>query len=49
MMDSLMGILSKHTGKSEEQVRKDVDRDYFMSGEEAVAYGLVDKVLDRAP
>ncbi len=49
MMDNLMGILSRHTGKSEEQVRKDCDRDYFMSGDEAVAYGLVDKVLERVP
>jgi ATP-dependent Clp protease, protease subunit len=49
MMDSLMGILSHHTGKTEDQVRKDCDRDYFMSGAEAVTYGLVDKVLDRLP
>ncbi|HLO99802.1 MAG TPA: ATP-dependent Clp protease proteolytic subunit [Fimbriimonas sp.] len=49
MMDNLMGILSHHTGKSEDQVRKDCDRDYFMSGAEAVEYGLIDKVLDRLP
>ena len=47
MMDDLMGILSRHSGKTEEQVRKDCDRDYFMSGEEAVKYGIVDKVLER--
>ena len=47
MMDDLMGILSHHSGKTEEQVRKDCDRDYFMSGEEAVKYGIVDKVLER--
>jgi len=44
-MDTLMGILSKHCKKDEAQVRKDVDRDYFMSAEEAVNYGIVDKVL----
>lgn len=44
-MDTLMDILAKHTGKDSEQVRKDCDRDYFMSGQEAVDYGLVDKVL----
>ena len=49
MMDSLMGILSHHTGKSEEEVRKDCDRDYFMSSPLAVEYGLIDKVLERAP
>jgi len=45
-MDILMNILSRHTGKDAEKVRKDVDRDYFMSAEEAVEYGLVDKVLE---
>ncbi len=49
MMDSLMGILARHSGQPEEKVRKDVERDHFLSGEEAVAYGLVDKVLERTP
>ncbi len=44
-MDTLMEILSRHSGKEEAQVRKDVDRDYFMSAQEAVDYGIVDKVL----
>src|SRR5439155_18698125 len=44
-MDTLMEILSRHSGKDEKQVRKDVDRDYFMSAQEAVDYGSVDKVL----
>jgi len=38
-------IISKHTGKSIEQVEKDCDRDNFMSAEEAKAYGLVDEVV----
>jgi ATP-dependent Clp protease protease subunit len=41
----LNGIISKHTGKSIEQVEKDCDRDNFMSAEEAKAYGLVDEVV----
>src|SRR5580692_8222943 len=41
----LNGIISKHTGKSIEQVEKDCDRDNFMSAEEAKAYGLVDDVV----
>ena len=45
-MDTLMEILAKHTGKDTEVVRKDCDRDYFMSADEAVAYGIADKVLD---
>ena len=42
----LNAILSKHTGKTEKQIEKDADRDNYMSGEEAAAYGLVDKVLE---
>ncbi len=38
-------ILAHHTGKTQEQVEKDADRDYYMTAEEAAAYGLVDKVL----
>ena len=45
-MDTLMEILAKHSGKDKEKVRKDCDRDYFMSAEESVAYGIVDKVLE---
>jgi ATP-dependent Clp protease, protease subunit len=41
-----MNILARHTGKDAEKVRKDCDRDYFMSAEEAVDYGIVDKVLE---
>ena len=45
LKQTLNGILSKHTGKSIEQVEKDCDRDNFMSAEEAKAYGLVDLVV----
>jgi ATP-dependent Clp protease, protease subunit len=47
-MDILMGIIGHHAGKDPEQVRKDCDRDHFMSGEQAVEYGIVDKVLESA-
>jgi ATP-dependent Clp protease protease subunit len=47
MKDILNGILSKHTGKSLKQIKKDTDRDYFMSGEEALNYGIVDKVFEK--
>ena len=40
-------ILAKHTGKTPEQVEKDADRDYYMTAEEAKAYGLVDEVLEN--
>ena len=41
----LIHILSQHTGKSEEQIGLDSDRDYWMSAEEARGYGLVDDVV----
>ena len=43
--DSLYNILAHHTGKSYDQVRKDSDRDNFMSAEEAKDYGLIDNIL----
>jgi ATP-dependent Clp protease protease subunit len=46
---NLNGILVRHTGKTLDAIEKDTDRDRFMSGDEAVAYGLIDKVLDRMP
>jgi ATP-dependent Clp protease protease subunit len=42
-------ILTRHCGKSLEQIEKDTDRDNFMSANEALEYGLVDKVLQRIP
>ncbi len=43
--ERLNEILATHTGKTPEQVGKDSDRDFFMSAEEAKAYGLVDEVV----
>lgn len=40
-------ILSKHTGRDIEQIRRDVEQDYFMSAEEAVEYGIIDEVITR--
>ncbi len=41
----LNNIISRHTGRSAEQVERDCDRDYYMSPEEAKEYGLVDEVV----
>jgi len=41
----LYDILSSHSGKKYEEVEKDCDRDHFMSAEEAVEYGIIDKVV----
>jgi len=42
---TLSEVISKHTGRTVEQVDKDSDRDYYMSAEEAKAYGIVDHVV----
>ncbi len=47
MQKSLYDILVHHTGQSYETIEQDCDRDNWMSGEEAKAYGLVDEVLER--
>ncbi|BCX87817.1 ATP-dependent Clp protease, protease subunit [Methylomarinovum tepidoasis] len=43
--DRLNRILAKHTGQPLEKIQQDTDRDYFMSGQEALEYGLIDRVL----
>lgn len=45
LKNRLNEILTKHTGKELATIEKDSDRDYFMSAEEAVLYGIVDKVI----
>ena len=45
LRDNLNAILAHHTGKSLEAISHDTDRDFFMSAEEASAYGLVDQVV----
>ncbi|KGE72413.1 ATP-dependent Clp endopeptidase proteolytic subunit ClpP [Spirochaeta lutea] len=43
----LISIFSKHTGKPEEQITRDMERDYFLGAKESVEYGIVDRVLVR--
>ncbi|MBV7269429.1 ATP-dependent Clp protease proteolytic subunit [Winogradskyella sp. WHY3] len=45
--EELYNIISTHSGKSYEQVEKDSDRDYWMKSGEALAYGMIDEVLER--
>ncbi|MDF1536695.1 MAG: ATP-dependent Clp endopeptidase proteolytic subunit ClpP [bacterium] len=42
-------ILADSTGQDLERIQNDTDRDFFMSGTEAVEYGIVDQVIDRRP
>mgnify|MGYP005849209563 CR=1 FL=1 len=46
MREFLNEILSKHTGQPIEKIARDVERDYFMSAQEAKEYGLIDEVYD---
>ena len=47
--DLLRTILSKHTGKDYDTVKKDTDRDYFLTAEASVKYGLIDEVIEQRP
>jgi ATP-dependent Clp protease protease subunit len=47
LRSKLNELYSKHTGKTVDQIEKDMDRDRFMSAEEAVEYGLIDKVIQN--
>ena len=46
LRDKLNKILAHHTGQSVDKVKEDTERDYWLTAEDAVAYGLVDKVLE---
>jgi ATP-dependent Clp protease protease subunit len=46
--DVINSIIQRHTGQSLERIKRDTDRDFFLSAEEAVEYGIVDEVLPLA-
>lgn len=47
--DSLNQLYAKHTGQSVEIIQKNMDRDYFMTPEEAKEFGIIDEVIDQRP
>jgi ATP-dependent Clp protease protease subunit len=49
VINKLTEILATHTGQPFDKVKEDTQRDYYMTGEEARAYGIVDEVLEPAP
>ena len=49
LRDSLNYILAKATGQDIEKIRQDTERDFFMSGDQAKEYGLIDSVIERLP
>jgi ATP-dependent Clp protease protease subunit len=48
MQEKLRSIITKHTGQPLEKVARDTDRDFYLSAEQAVEYGLVDEILIKA-
>ncbi|MCQ9208542.1 MAG: ATP-dependent Clp endopeptidase proteolytic subunit ClpP [Omnitrophica bacterium] len=48
LRDKIYEILVKHTGQSVDKIKKDCDRDFFMSAQEAKDYGLVDEVIETS-
>jgi ATP-dependent Clp protease protease subunit len=46
--ETMLDILARHTGKSKEQIGKDIERDRYMTAAEAKEYGLIDEILEEA-
>ncbi|MBI5745496.1 MAG: ATP-dependent Clp endopeptidase proteolytic subunit ClpP [Nitrospirae bacterium] len=49
MRQTVDDILARHTGQALEKIRQDTERDFFMSGDAAKEYGLIDEVITRTP
>ncbi len=47
LKDKLNGYLAEHTGQPLSKIEQDVERDFFMDAKEAVAYGIIDKVMEK--
>ena len=49
IQDRIRDILTKHTGQPLDKIARDTDRDFYLSAEQAVEYGIVDEILQRPP
>ncbi len=47
MREKIVEILEKHTGQSSSKIERDIDRNFYMSGEDAKAYGVIDEVISK--
>jgi len=47
LREELTRIMAKHTGQPVEKIHKDTERDFYMTGEQAKAYGIIDEVIER--
>jgi ATP-dependent Clp protease protease subunit len=48
MQDIIRSIIAKHTGQPYEKITHDTDRDFYLSPEQAMEYGLIDEILVKA-
>ena len=48
LKDELYQILSEHTGKEMDVIRRDADRDFWMTSQEALEYGMIDQIVTKA-
>lgn len=49
LQERIYNILNEHTGQSKEKLSRDCDRDFYLTAQEAMEYGIIDKVLTKAP
>jgi ATP-dependent Clp protease protease subunit len=49
LREELNNIIMKHTGQSAEKIQRDTDRDFYMNGHQAKAYGIIDEVVIERP
>jgi ATP-dependent Clp protease protease subunit len=47
--ETMIRVYAKHCGREIEEIERDVERDFFMSAEQARDYGLIDAIVDRSP
>ena len=45
--DTLAELMASHTGKTAEDIRKDTERNHYMDAKEALAYGIIDEILEE--
>jgi len=49
IQETIRNILAKHTGQPVEKIAHDTDRDFYLSAEQAVEYGIIDEILSKPP
>jgi ATP-dependent Clp protease protease subunit len=47
MREEITAILTKHTGQEPEKIKQDTERDFFMTAEQALKYGIIDQIVEK--